>query len=67
MTQNTASTKNFVLTVMNKTVLIENDAKRSLYQKGRFSSRFRVTVITKYVLSQMMQNTASTENVRFIK
>ena len=34
MIKNTASTKNVVLTVMNKTVLIENDAKRSFHKKN---------------------------------
>ena len=52
MKQNTASTKNVVLTVMIKTVLIQNDAKLSLYQKGRYSSRLGKTVMTIFVLTQ---------------
>ena len=39
-------------TVITNTVLIKNDAKRSLSQKGGFGTRFRETVMTNPVLTQ---------------
>ena len=52
MMQSRASTKSVVLTVMNKTVLIPNDANRSFRQKGRYSSRLGETVMHKFLLTQ---------------